>query len=85
MTIRYSKPFSKQYRKLPESIKGKIKKLVRTLLENPHHPGVGVKKMVNSDEIFEARVDIHYRVTFKIEGDCIVMRRVGTHAIYRNP
>jgi hypothetical protein len=41
--------------------------------------------MVDHCEIFEARVDIHNRLTFEIRGDTIHIRRVGTHEIYRQP
>lgn len=34
---------------------------------------------------WEVRVDYHYRMTFKIIGNTLSLRRVGTHEVYRNP
>jgi mRNA-degrading endonuclease YafQ of YafQ-DinJ toxin-antitoxin module len=40
--------------------------------------------MVGRD-IWEARIDYHYRMTFVVKGDVLQIRRVGTHEIYRKP
>lgn len=85
MTIRFSKPFVKQYRKLPKAIQKKVDRMIELMEENLNHPSLKVHKMVNSHAIYEGRVDIHHRVTFEIENKTVIMRKVGTHAIYRNP
>ncbi len=83
--LKRTKPFLKQYVKLPPPIRKKIDRQLVQLIQNMRHPTLQVKKMVNRDGIWEARIDLHYRMTFKIEDDLITLRRVGTHEIYRNP
>ena len=39
--------------------------------------------MVNRENVWEARVDFHYRFTFSVHSDRVILRSVGTHAIYR--
>ncbi len=59
--------------------------MLELMEKNFNHPSLKVHKMVNSRAIYEGRVDIHHRVTFEIENKIIIMRKVGTHEIYRNP
>ena len=77
--------FKKSAKKLPASQKKKLAKQLRLLGEDLRHPSVGAKKMVNQKDIWEARVDRSYRFTFKMTGNKIILRVVGTHAIYRKP
>lgn len=35
--------------------------------------------------IWEASITMSYRFTFMRDGDTIILRRVGTHDIFRNP
>lgn len=85
MTIRFSKPFIHDYERLESPISKKVDKVVRLLRTDLKHPGLNVHKMVNRPGIYEARVDVHNRVTFSISGNMLIMRRVGTHEIYRRP
>lgn len=78
--------FVKEYTKLPERIKSKVHRQLKYLITvGITHPGINVRKMMNEDNLWEMRVDLHYRITFQIHGDLIILRRVGTHEIYRNP
>jgi mRNA-degrading endonuclease RelE of RelBE toxin-antitoxin system len=85
MKLLRSKPFIKQYFKLSTAIRKKVDRQILHLAQNIRHPALSARKMVGVDEVWEARVDIHYRLTFNIQGDVIVLRHVGTHTIYRKP
>lgn len=85
MTIRFLKPFTKDFKKLPEVKKKKVKKQIQLLTRDLSHPSLNAKKMKGHPEIWEARIDYHYRMTFKINNEIIKLRRVGTHEIYRKP
>ncbi len=85
MTIHFLKPFIKDYTKLPDDKQKKVDRLLNLLKQDLYHPGLNARKMTGKEQIWEARVDVHYRMTFKIEGELLVMRRVGTHEIYRRP
>lgn len=85
MKLAYLKRFLRQYAKLPPAIQKKVDRRLKLLAEDIRHPGVKAKKMTGFDDIWEGRVDEHYRFTFKIVDDTIVLRAVGTHEIYRKP
>ena len=78
--------FRKSYRHLPVPIQQKIDKQLSLLTENLRHPSLQVKRIKGTHGIWEARVDIHYRMTFEMVGDAIYLRVVGNHdEVLRNP
>jgi mRNA-degrading endonuclease RelE of RelBE toxin-antitoxin system len=85
MRIVRTEPFLKAYASLSPPIRKKVDKKLLLLLTNIRHPSLSARKMVNQDEIWEARIDAHTRMTFQWQEDIIVLRRVGTHEIYRKP
>ena len=85
MKVKFSKRFVDEYAKLDRPMQKRVDRKILLLSQNIRHPGLGVKKMVNQTSIYEARVDIHNRVTFEVQDDTVFMRRVGTHEIYRKP
>lgn len=88
MTIRFSKKYVKEYKKLPQKIRGKVDIVIEQLpteITNLRKSGMGIRKMVNHKDIYELRVDIQYRITFQKQKKWLVLRRVGTHEIYQNP
>jgi mRNA-degrading endonuclease RelE of RelBE toxin-antitoxin system len=85
MKIEFDRSFEKAYRKLPAPIQRKVDKALELLLADFRHPSLQTKKMEGQADIYEARVDINYRVTFKIIGDTYKMRKVGTHDVLRSP
>jgi len=74
----FSTSFKKHYHKLPIAAQKKFTKQLKFLLENYRHPSLATRKMGGSD-IFEARVDLHYRFTFQIDGNEIILRTIGPH------
>jgi mRNA interferase RelE/StbE len=77
--------FKKLFKKLPDSLKKKVNRQLKLLGENPQHPSLHAKKMVNTDNIWEARVDYQHRFTFKKTGDIIILRAVGSHDVLKTP
>jgi mRNA-degrading endonuclease YafQ of YafQ-DinJ toxin-antitoxin module len=47
------------------------------------HPSLQAKKMKGFENRWEARVTLHYRLIFSIEGNAYVLLRVGTHDLLR--
>jgi mRNA-degrading endonuclease RelE of RelBE toxin-antitoxin system len=84
VTIRFLKPFIKDYAKLPSAQRQKLDRQLIFLKEGITHPGLNARKMAGQD-LWEARIDYHYRMTFALKGEVIELRRVGTHEIYRKP
>jgi len=81
----FTKNFIREYRKLPQQIQKATDKQLGLLLSNPQHPSLNIKKMQDPRDIWEGRVTESYRVTFQIEGNTYILRKVGTHDILKNP
>jgi mRNA-degrading endonuclease RelE of RelBE toxin-antitoxin system len=65
--IRRTKTFDKTFLKLPAQIQQKTEKAVKLLLLEFYHPSLHTKKMSGQKDIWEARVDYHYRFTFTLD------------------
>ena len=79
-SVKFTRRFLKSFARLPVPIREKIQKQIARLAENPRHPSLQTKPIQGADGIFEARVDIDYRMTFEREaGDVLVLRVVGKH------
>ena len=78
--IKFSKRFLKSFARLPKVVQEKIKKQIVLLAENPRHPSLQTKPIQGATGIYEARVDIDYRMTYEREADdTLVLRVVGKH------
>ena len=85
MKVTFTKPFKRDYKGLPENIREQIDKQIMHLLDNPKQPSLHIKKMEGRESIWEARITKGYRMTFQIQSDTYLLRRVGTHAILKRP
>ena len=74
------------YQRLPSSIQRKIDKQLTRLTQDQRHPSLQVKRVRGTRDVWEARVDLHYRMTFERIGDALYLRVVGNHDdVLRNP
>ena len=48
-------------------------------LQGRHHPSLRTKKTKSEKDVYELGITKNYRLTFDIEGDTYVLRKVGTH------
>jgi len=86
MKLLFAKPFIKDYRDLPEHIQKQTDKQLTLLLQNFRHPSLRIKKVEGTKgRIWEGSITMNYRFTFQIEGETILMRRIGTHDILGRP
>lgn len=85
MILVRSGPFVEMYLALPPQIRKKVDRQLLYLANNLYHPSLRARKMAGFVDIWEARVDEHYRMTFQVTSEVIVLRKVGTHKIYRKP
>jgi addiction module RelE/StbE family toxin len=78
--IKFSQRFLKSFARLPKAVQEKIKKQIALLAENPRHPSLQTKPIQGATGIYEARVDVDYRLTYEREADdTLVLRVVGKH------
>ena len=54
------------------------------LYENDHrHPSLRVKKMEGAPNIWEMGITKDYRITFQQDGNVVLLRNIGSHAILK--
>ncbi len=83
MRIIWTPPFELDFQSLPHNAQRHAEKAIRLLAENPHHPSLRAKKMKGLKDVWEASVSMSYRFTYQIEGDALILPRIGTHDILR--
>jgi addiction module RelE/StbE family toxin len=74
--IRLTKRFLKSFARLPKAVQEKIKKQIALLAENPRHPSLQTRPIQGASGIYEARVDVDYRMTYEREADDTLLLRV---------
>jgi mRNA interferase RelE/StbE len=77
--------FKRLYRKLPDDVKKKFARQMHLLLTDPRNPSVRAQKMVNREDVWEARIGHAHQFTFTSDDRSITLRAIGTHEIYRHP
>lgn len=85
MRLQTTRSFDRDYARLPNEIAERVDKQLVLLLANPRHPSLGLKKMRGTQDIWELRVTLGYRVTMTVEGETAILRRVGSHDVLREP
>ena len=85
--IRFTRRFLKSFARLPVAVQNKVKKQIALLAENPRHPSLQTRLIQGAEGIYEARVDIDYRMTYERDAeDTLILRVVGKHdEALRNP
>jgi len=78
--IQLSEWFIALYCDLPKSIRKKVDRQIMILAENPRHPSLQAKPLQGTNGIYEARVDLNYRLTYeRLPGDILLLRVVAKH------
>jgi mRNA interferase RelE/StbE len=75
----YTDTFRRTYQRLTLEEREAIKRAIQRLIQNPHHPGLRVKKVPGRVGVWEARASRDLRITFAWERDEIVLRVCGHH------
>jgi len=71
--------FKDNYKKLDENIKKAVKTKLLLMAENPFHPSLRTKKVQGTQGIFEASINMRYRMTWEYYRDGILLRNIGEH------
>ena len=79
MKVHFLPRFSQQFFALPHNVQKKVDKQITFLLRDMRHPSLHTKKYDESEDVWQARVDDHYRFYFKIIGDTYEMMFVIPH------
>lgn len=84
MKLSFTNTFIRDYRKFPRELQKAVDKQLELLLFSQCYSSLNIKNMNDSRNIWEDRAIASYRVTFQIESDVYVLRRVGTHGTLKN-
>lgn len=87
MKVKFLKQFDKEYKKLDKISQKQIDKAIRLYFNNPQPKSLRLKKIVDSNGIFEMSANMDLRVTYHFEKpDIIVFRNCGHHnKVLKNP
>jgi mRNA-degrading endonuclease RelE of RelBE toxin-antitoxin system len=79
MKLQSTRRFERAYKELSDEAAVLVRKALMLLATDSRHPGLHVKKIQGTDDIWEARAGRSIRLTFEIHDDVIVLRNVGPH------
>ncbi len=85
MNFYTTRRFEKDYASLPSEVRKTVDSKLRGFVSNQLHPSLRVKKMEGVQDVLEMRGNISYRITFQYTEGGVILRRVGTHDILKNP
>jgi mRNA-degrading endonuclease RelE of RelBE toxin-antitoxin system len=78
-----SERFKRAFQSLPKEVQKKAARALRLMAEDMFYPSLVVKKVQGYTGVWEARVDIKYRLTFQVEqkgGETIcTLRNIDNH------
>lgn len=85
MQLLRTERFKKDFKRLPTEIQERVDKALELFVSHPRHPSLHAKKMEGAPDILELRVTDNYRITFQFVQEGVLLRRVGTHNVLRQP
>ena len=77
--------FKKDFQHLPHEIQQKVPDVLERFVSNPRHPSLHTKKLEGVHDVWELRVTQSCRITFQFIQEGILLRRIGTHDVLRQP
>jgi len=84
--LQYTHRFERAYVSLEADDAARVAKALHLLAGNMRQPGLRVKKVQGTRDIWEARASQSLRLTFEIHEDLLILRNVGPHdKVLKNP
>ena len=77
MTIYFSDLFLENVNYLPVEANKALKKKLDLLIDNPKHPSLRTNKIKETEDIFEASINMDIRITWKFYENGILLRNIG--------
>ena len=79
MRILFTRRFQRAYLNLSLGDAERTRKALGFMGDDLRHPGLQVKKVQGTENIWEARAGLVIRITFEIKEDAMILRNVGRH------
>ena len=77
--------FDRSFKRLPKRIQSDVLEKVERFFDDPTHPSLRVKCIRGIERIWEMSITMNYRLTFELDEQRVLLRRVGTHDVLRRP
>ena len=77
--------FDRLFRRVPKRIREATYEKLVLYRDNPSHPSLRIKRMRGTDRFWEMSVTMNHRVTFEVDENRVLLRRIGTHDVLRKP
>ena len=79
MPVRWTKRFTRDWKKLPITVRKKAQRVTLLLDSNREHPSLRLKRLKRLVGYWELRVDDDWRIIMMIEGDLYTFMAIGRH------
>lgn len=79
MKFYYSDIFKNKVQLLDTNIKMTLKNKLELMCQNSKHPSLRTKRVQGTIDIYEASINMSYRITWQYYQDGILLRNVGEH------
>ncbi len=79
MKLARTERFDRAYQQLSPEDRKATQKAIRLLEADMRHPSLQVKRIQGAPDIWEARVNLRCRMTFRLDNETILLRTVGEH------
>jgi mRNA-degrading endonuclease RelE of RelBE toxin-antitoxin system len=83
--IVFTRTFERLFKRLPKRIRDETYEKLALFLEDPAHPSLRVKRIRGTERIWEMSITMNYRLTFEVDEERMLLRRIGTHDVLRKP
>jgi hypothetical protein len=79
LNIYFSDLFQERVAELSDDAKKALKNKLALMIDNQKHPSLRAKKIKGYNNIFEASIVMHIRMTWEYYKDGILLRNMGEH------
>jgi addiction module RelE/StbE family toxin len=76
-SFQFKPSFKKDIKRLDKRIRDDLENALKELESNAVPPGRQLKKLTDSNQIYSMRIGKDYRLSFQLENQTCVLRRIG--------
>jgi mRNA interferase RelE/StbE len=81
VNLDWTDDFTRDMRRLPIQLQRQALQKLALLKTNLAHPSLRVKKMRGVGDVYEGSINMSYRFIFEIDGERLVLLRIGPHKV----
>lgn len=77
--------FDRSFGRLPKAVQEQTLAKLALFRRDTAHPSMRVKRIQGTDDLWEMSITMNYRIILAFDAEVVMLRRIGTHDILRNP